>query len=60
MTVVFNNGSVNIRPLGDGQVTLVKGISQTFFKQEFLHNMNQQLELELVGEGMTSSSPTSS
>ena len=64
MTVVFNNGAVNIRPIGDEQAAFVinghrlKLYHKPLSEQEFIHNMSQQHELELVGEEMTSSSPT--
>ena len=61
---VFNNGSVNIRPIGDEQAAFVinghwlKVYHKPLSKKEFIRNMSQQSELELVGEEMTSSSPT--
>ena len=61
---IFNNGSVNIRPIGDEQAAFVinghrlKVYHKPLSEQEFIHNMSQQPELELVGEEMTSASPT--
>ena len=61
---VFYNGSVKIRTIDEEQATFVvnghrlKVYHKPLSKQEFIHNMIQQSELEMVGEEMTSSSPT--
>ena len=61
---VFYNGSVKIRTIDEEQATFVvnghrlKVYHKPISKQEFIHNMIQQSELELVGEEMTASSPT--
>ena len=64
IVTVFYNGSVKIRTIDDEQATFVvnghrlKVYHKPLSKQEFIRNMSQQSELELVGEEMTSSSPT--
>ena len=61
---IFDNGSVKIRTIDDEQVTFVvnghrlKVYHKPLSKQEFIRNMTQQSELELVGEEVTSSPPT--
>ena len=61
---VFYNGSVKIRTIDEEQATFVvnghrlKVYHKPLSKQEFIHNMIQQSELELVGEEMAASSPT--
>ena len=53
---VFYNGSVKIRTIDEEQATFVvnghrlKVYHKPLSKQEFIHNMIQQSELELVGE----------
>ena len=64
IVTVFYNGSVKIRTIDDEQDTFVvtghrlKVYHKPISKQEFIRNMSQQSELELVGEEMTSSPPT--
>ena len=64
IVTVFDNGYVKIRTIDEEQATFVvngnrlKVYHKPLSKQEFIHNMSQQSELELVGEEMTSSSPT--
>ena len=64
IVTVFYNGSVKIRTIDDEQVTFVvnghrlKVYHKPLSKQEFIRNMTQQSELELVGEEVTYSTPT--
>ena len=64
IVTVFDNGSVKIKTIDEEQTAFVvnghrlKVYHKPIFKQEFLHNMSQQLELELVGEERFSSSFT--
>ena len=64
IVTVFYNGSVKIRTIDEDQTAFVvnghrlKVYRKPLSKQEFIHNMSQQSELELVGEEITSSSPT--
>ena len=64
IVTIFDNGSVKIRTIDDEQVTFVvnghrlKVYHKPLSKQEFIHNMTQKSELELVGEEVTSSPPT--
>ena len=66
IVTAFYNGSVKIRTIDEEQATFVvnghrlKVYHKPLSKQEFIHTMSQQSGLALVGEGMTSSSPTSS
>ena len=62
----FDNGSVKIKTIDEEQTAFVvnghrlKVYHKPISKQEFIHTMSQQSGLQLVGEGMTSSSPASS
>ena len=64
IVTIFYNGSVKIRTIDDEQVTFVvnghrlKVYHKPLSKQEFIRDMSQQSELELVGEEVTSSPPT--
>ena len=62
---VFYNGSVKIRIIDDEHVTFVvnghhiKVYHKPITKQEFIHGMAHQSDLELVGEEAISSPPSS-
>ena len=66
IVTVCNNGSIKIKTIDEAQTAFVvngnqlKVYHKPLSKQEFIHTMSQQSGLELVGEGMTSSSPASS
>jgi len=66
IVTVFDNGSVKIKTIDEEQAAFVvnghrlKVYHKPISKQEFIRTMSQQSGLELVGEGMTSSSPISS
>ena len=66
IVTVFDNGSIKIKTIDEGQTAFVvnghrlKVYHKPLSKKDFIHTMSQQSGLELVSEGMTSSSPTSS